>query len=383
MPDTDTMAGRSRLLRTGVAGGGARRPFLRRALILLAVLGPVVALSVAVAARLLPLDGPGRIAYLAHDRLWLPARAQVWTRIYPYGFLWLVPLVLLGFAALVEWLSPVSLIRGTHRRAVLRASRGGIGRWILLRAASALRRVGITPGFAATVIEESLVEARAPLLEALREGRSGDAARAADLAALWLRLDPGNIAALAAAQELAALSLIADARATPPRPLAHSAPPRTALIEAMAQAWPHIPPLPAPETGPDGRPALPGVATPDGARQTATEVLAGIEADPDSPEALPALLALVLTGGLAAGLGRPEAGLAVFDLWRRVRLGARADLAARMAWAEMLVSFGFWAGLAEPVRGLPDRPDLLTGLLAAETRQQPLGEGFATRGEEA
>jgi hypothetical protein len=128
---------------------------------------------------------------------------------------------------------------------------------------------------------------------------------------------------------------------------------------------------------------LPGFATPDSARTTATEGLAAVEADPDGPDALPGLLRLVLSGGLSAALGKPEAGLAVFDLWRRVRLGARAELADRMAGAETLVSFGFWAGLAEPVRGLPDRPDLLTGLLAAETRQQPLGEGFATRGEEA
>lgn len=381
MPAPDPLAGRSRLLRAGLAGTGPTRPFLRRALILLALTGPMVALAVAVSLRLLPLDGPGRLAYLAHDRLWLPARAQLWTRTYPFGFLWLVPLLMLGLAALVEWLLPVSMIRGVHRRAVQRACRGGVGRWLLLSASGGFRRIGLTPGFAATVVEETLITRRAPLLEALRDRRPlVEMNQAADLALLWLHLTPDNLRAAAAALEIAALSLVANARATPRGSLDPGQPPRAELASALARVRPDLAPLPVPGIGSDGLITLAGFTSPAAAQATAAAALAAAEEAPSDPDAVLGLSILILSAGLAAGLDNPENGLPAFDLWRRVRLGAEPVLAGRMAQAETLLQFGFWSALSDPMPPRPDADDLLSDLLHAETRHQPLGEGFANRG---
>lgn len=369
--------GRSRLLRAGFAGDAVRRPFLRRALIAGAVLAPVVAIGVAIMGRYFAPDGPGRVAYLLHDIVYLPLRGLLWTRIYPFGFAWAVPLAILVIILTVEWLSPASLTRAGHRRIVLAASRRPWGRRLLSGSARVYGRFGAGSGFAAGVTAEALTEERSAVLELLRKKQPVQMARAGELALLWLNLQPTSTTAAAAAAEIAALSLLSDANVKPRAPLDARQPLRKAIAAALKTLHPEMPPLIEISPGPDQRPALRGFASP-------TESLATVSDQIDvalmaRDAALP-LVSVALGAGLAAALSGPESGMGFFDRWARMRLTAEAELAATMAQVESMISFPFWAALAERDALARHRDDIVAEVLAPETRLEILGEGFADRG---
>lgn len=123
--------GRSTLIHAGEYPALPHRGLLRRfsrLLVIVAILAGIVSLF---AWRLIPLDQPWRQIYILHDKVYLPLRAEVWDRHWPFSLVWVIPTIGLILFALTEWLGLFAAIRWMQRSAVRGMIASGLGRRII------------------------------------------------------------------------------------------------------------------------------------------------------------------------------------------------------------------------------------------------------------
>lgn len=379
-------SGRSSLLRTGVPGARAQTDYAKRSALVVGVLGLILLPIFAVSGRWMPVTGPGRLLYSLHDTIYLPVHSVVWTQIYPYGFVWLVPAAIFGAIALVEGLLPISVLRRVHRRSVLWTRQSDLARRTMVKVGRLGQSVGLRPQFAIETIVEAMVRERASVLSALQNGQAPDISLLAqDLEVLAaLSAEPASHLAVRCL-ECAAFAVLSARNAETPLSL-----------EPSSAAW-RRPYRLAEVLEPDLAEGLALIASPQGAwhikgAQTGTEISAllpdvlSCSMDGDSIEGAvdyaPDLAVLVLVAGLGSALSKSSAHEVFFDQWRVARLAKGS--ADAMPIAEALVAFSFWADLAESHSETKvqagSKLTLLDEIVTQERISGQLGERFAERG---
>ena len=123
--------GRSSLLRAGAVSPARPRAYGLRRLVAAVLLGGAAALVLAVRNEVFPASGPFLLVYWLHDAMWLPVYGRVWIAPFPGGLVWLVPLAVLGAAALTEYLGLAAPIRWAQQRLMSRLLRGRWWRLVL------------------------------------------------------------------------------------------------------------------------------------------------------------------------------------------------------------------------------------------------------------
>ena len=107
-------------LRSSTRGpGSALRTRLIRGGGTLAAALLVVTPILAIAFDLVPRTGPASILLTIHDYGYLPLRGALWTNGYPSTLLVWIPLLLIAFAALCDWVMGVSILRAVQNRLIL------------------------------------------------------------------------------------------------------------------------------------------------------------------------------------------------------------------------------------------------------------------------
>jgi len=79
----------------------------------------VVTSILAIAFDLVPHTGPGSVFLIIHDYGYLPLRGAVWSNGYPSTLLFWIPLLLIVFAILCDWVMGVSIVRAMQNRLIL------------------------------------------------------------------------------------------------------------------------------------------------------------------------------------------------------------------------------------------------------------------------
>lgn len=257
--------------------------------------------------------GAGRLIYLAHDALWVPAWSWVWTAARPWSLIWLLAPVPLAVLALIEFLGlaqPLRFLQTVVLRALLRSP--------LAEGLVALQsRIGPKDGFLTRLISADLrVFEDAARQAAEAPGQHFPETDAAEMArrARWLmRLCDGSDAVQIRLCEVSALL----ARHDPP-------PPDLTVLDALWQDAPWAP-LASPTQG-------------DLVQTLARLQAAGMDRA--------ALAAATLGAARLARQDRAPRALDWFARWAELRLGPTA-FAAELAAAETLISFEFWAAETE------------------------------------
>ena len=189
--------------------GRWRRYKLRWGLVCLSV-AALIWFCLAIGARTFSSGGFGWIVYVLHDAVYIPLKGAVWTRWFPYAFVWLVPLSMIVALALTEFLSKSGPVRALHRRLILRiAARPGLQRLLAPKLgtrqidavtwAQSLTSEGITQsrlsGFARSVIRKEQDSLWMRLAVGLADGQAANPRQMKKilrLTGLRLRLDPSD-----------------------------------------------------------------------------------------------------------------------------------------------------------------------------------------------
>ena len=364
-------AGRSSMLRAGLRVPGRARPYLRRASVVAALLGLVGLLVAAVATVWFRPDGPARLIYVMHDTVWLPLRGLLWVAPFPGGLVWLVPVLGLSALVLVEYLGLAAPLR--------RAQTAGIG--LLLRSKAApvlvlwdgsLRRVGLRAGQVRSVAVDLRDAARIAVICAIEAGQgAGPLAALLGREQVALQLSEGRQADLVAALETLCLLRLAAVMGAGAGGVAAGGVSDDALVETIARK--------------SGLAAPKWRALAEGCRRAtlgprasvaAADGLAGggCDASTAAVNTLLAALAAVQTG--------QPCYLIWFDVWARRRAGADPAETIRLAEAESLIAFEFWAAQAEARTHHPGANDLLAEAFADHIGPRIRGEVFARTGRE-
>lgn len=345
-----TRRGRSTLLDIDLPAPVRERNRPLRWLLTVLVTTAVVAIAITVAREFLPMSGAASLLYWLHDALWVPFWAHVWVQNGVGSLIWFAPAAAFAALALTEYLGLAQPVRSLQATALRLALRTGSGRWVLMLQ----QRLGWCHGFEAflvRVIDSDLIRARLAAMEALEQGRGGNANRLgrAMIQRAYLRAgeETGRIACAEALCLMIALGLSSDARERWERALARV-------------------------LGPGALPDLRLALHPAGEK---IERPLDSLADPACPPQRLALLTLAHAGGHAAlAPGRVRAW---FDLWAEI--ARESDAASgRLAAAEILIDFEFWAARAEAAlvvsEGSGDRAGWLAALLPDVPMSRPLGE---------
>lgn len=344
--------GRSTLLRAGLPPTERPRNRVLRYGAVLSVIGALAVLVLVIGGELLSKSGPGRVLYLIHDTLWLPLYGRYWTATFPDALIWLV--IVGGVSALVlaEFLGIASPLRRSQvalLRVLLPAFPGPV-----LGMHRALRSFGVRSGLAEQVLRDLRDEALHPFVS--RGSAPGGFERLCHLQTLQLAFglqSPRDLVAVVDILGLAAIEPGARDDA--------SAPLRRAAARLKPEAVPFWADLMVPGTF---RPDLPAVlkATMD------------LEAGALSPEALACRTVQV---AVFLATGGDSAALVWFDSWARMRAGGDDALSARLAEAEALCAFEYWAALAETRAARRPEPALLAEAFPGLRLLRPRGEQAA------
>ena len=334
-PDVERPA-RSTLLRGGVAAAPRARWYLLRRLAVLAGAACIVVFVLAVSVRFFPLSGPTRAIYWAHDALWLPFQAAIWTSAFPYGLIWLVPLA--GFLLLVS-LEFTGLLQAIRRGQLAMLSgflRAGLDPLLVSSNRLAARRAGPD----GTLLEALAAERDAASLSQVLARDADGLAGLQRYRRLLLNLRPDEQGRAIAAVEAMCLSRSLD-RPEDPR-----------LRATLAAHWPDLA-----KAWAEWAPGQPG--------SDAEEPTAGIIQSMEGLPAMPAtdLALATLRHSLQAGPGHP-ALLAWFTAWSDLRYAA-GSAAAALAEAEAMIQFEYWAARAETAPKPAGMDGLLTAALLA------------------
>ncbi|CUH70187.1 hypothetical protein TL5118_04162 [Thalassovita autumnalis] len=179
--------GRSSLIRAGIAQAGRPRNWTRRWLSVLLLVSSFSWLCWAVASQWFDPSGPVRLLYVIHDVMWLPLYSAVWTAIFPWGVVWLLPVTLVSGLALLEFLGAWRVVRGFQtwvlRLLIVRNWHG-----LLLPSYSRVRRTGAVTLAEAVTLEE--IEAiRRKIKQVPDEECSALVLKACQFVTLLIRLD--------------------------------------------------------------------------------------------------------------------------------------------------------------------------------------------------
>lgn len=347
-----TRRGRSTILDLGAAAPARARAWVLRGLLVALVIGVVTALAVAVAQELMPEAGPALVIYQLHDMLWVPFWARIWVQNSVTSLIWFVPATVLVTLALIEFLGLAQPVRHLQTATLNLALRIGHGRWVLVLQ----QRLGWGHGFEAFLvlfIESDLICARNKAMEAIEAGHTtnADALGRAMIQRAYLRADDEATHAICAEALLLmrALGVIPDALGRWERTLGR----------ILGPGAPH-----------DLRLAL----QPDPAViGTALDTLA----NPATPPQKLALLTLAHAGNHQGVT--PVQMRAWFDLW--AQLARTPEAGRRLAHAETMIDFEFWAAHAESAVTMTetaaDRSGWLAALLPDVPMSRPLGEHAA------
>lgn len=107
--------GRSQLRRIGLEHNHRKRPYLLRYLVVTAALALLGGLVLATVTEAFPPEGPFQAAYWIHDNLWLWAKGHLWTAMFPWSLLFLVPLVVILLILAIEYLTPFGILELQRR----------------------------------------------------------------------------------------------------------------------------------------------------------------------------------------------------------------------------------------------------------------------------
>jgi hypothetical protein len=79
----------------------------------------VITSILAIAFDLVPRNGPASVLLIIHDYGFLPLRGKLWSYGYPSTLLLWIPLLLIAFAALCDWVMGISILRAVQNRLIL------------------------------------------------------------------------------------------------------------------------------------------------------------------------------------------------------------------------------------------------------------------------
>lgn len=344
-----TVAGRSSVARlAGPVPARDRRWWLRR-VIVLAVVVAIFLLARAVSQEMFDPHGPGRLLYLAHDRVWLPFWSLVWVRSGFLSLVWWVPVVIFSAMALMEFLGIGQPVRRLQIGIIRRLMRGRAG-WYVLLLQQMLGWKHNREGLLVATLKADFTRESAGLRRAIEAGESRDGVRLGRLM-LWL----------------------AHLRATDPAIQVRCAEALMLIVRAGGEA------AAAPVAARLGR-----ILLPEDSAQLTDAITPDPEAHSERLDDLrrgdlePVALALTTLAMARAGsLARPRLARAWFVEWARQRHAGSSGSAALVA-AEQMIDFEFWAALAESGLAMleleGDRQGWLGDLLPDVAMRRPLGE---------
>ncbi|MBC7140132.1 MAG: hypothetical protein H5U17_15710 [Defluviimonas sp.] len=348
--------GRSSLLRAGFSPPSRPRNWALRYAVILTLAALMVALVLALRGEMLSPEGPGRALYLIHDELWLPLYGRVWTAIFPDAFIWLAILGGLSTLVLMEFLGIASPLRRTQvgvLSVLLRSAPGPV-----LAMHRLLRAVGLRAGMAEQVLRDMRDDA---LYRFTGPGAAqpdvADFRRLCDMQRLQVAFGLKTPRDLVAVVDILGLASVKPgARDDAAEPL------RRAAAALMPQEVPFWVDLMAPSTFP---------------MDLSSVLQASIELETaDAPPEALACQTVRIASFLATG--GDETALVWFDIWARLRAGADSARAARLAEAEALCAFEYWAARAEAAV-LRHAPPLLSEAFPGLHLSRPRGEVEAAR----
>lgn len=348
--------GRSSLLRAGFSPPSRPRNWALRYAVILTLAALMVALVLALRGEMLSPEGPGRALYLIHDELWLPLYGRVWTAIFPDAFIWLAVLGGLSTLVLMEFLGIASPLRRTQvgvLSVLLRSAPGPV-----LAMHRLLRAVGLRAGMAEQVLRDMRDDA---LYRFTGPGAAqpdvADFRRLCDMQRLQVAFGLKTPRDLVAVVDILGLASVKPgARDDAAESL------RRAAAALMPQEVPFWVDLMAPSTFP---------------MDLSSVLQASIELETaDAPPEALACQTVRIASFLATG--GDETALVWFDIWARLRAGADSARAARLAEAEALCAFEYWAARAEAAV-LRHAPPLLSEAFPGLHLSRPRGEVEAAR----
>lgn len=343
--------GRSSLLRAGLSPSLRPRNWVLRYAMILTLAALMVALILVLRGEMLSPEGPGRALYLIHDDLWLPLYGRAWTAIFPDAFIWMAILGGLLTLVLLEFLGIASPLRRAQvgvLRVLLQSFPGPV-----LAMHRMLRAAGLSAGMAEQVLRDLRDDAlhRFTGPEATQPDVA-DYRKLCDLQRLQVAFG------LKTPRDLVAVADVLGLASVKPGPRDDAAEPlRRAAAALTPQEVPFWADLMAPSTFPMKLSAV---------LQASTE----LEAADMPPEAL-ACQTVRIASSLAAG--GDKTALVWFDTWARLRAGADGARAARLAEAEALCAFEYWAARAEAAV-LRNAPPLLSEAFPGLLLSRPRGE---------
>ncbi len=313
-------------------------------------------------SRIFAPDSAIRPLYWLHDTVYLPLYGRLWTAMFPYAMLWLIPLLLLIALLLWEFLLPHSPLRALHRWLVRTLITLPFGRKI----------VALLPGgFSRRVVDEYLTQGMGELMllrNAVTAASNAQLGLLARLVALrWHLSRKDALDELELFESTALLRMRATAPHAPLKPLMQvlaTLPRPGAMTSEFALL------LAEDSEAPTLAAAYGFMAR----LNTPPEHLADVTQTPLDFAALAIHVAL-----LSARSKNPVGGM-VFAAWARgMSDRVRPDLAARLRQAQSLIRFEFWAALG-------DHPGTVISFDDAYAHMSPRtaperGDYFAWRGE--
>lgn len=348
--------GRSSLLRAGLYPPKRPRNWLLRYAVILTLAALVLALVLVLRAEMLAPQGLGRAIYLIHDTLWLPFYGRVWTAIFPDAVIWLLIFGGLFLLALIEFLGIASPLRRAQVRVLRRMLTSFPGP--VLTTHRVLRAVGLRAAIAEQVLrdlrDDALDRFTGPM--AASTG-ADDFRRLCDLQTLQVSFGLQTQRDLVAVADILGLASVQPgARDDAAEPLRRAA---LTLQPPEVRFWSD---LMAPSTFRLDLSAILSATT-------------ELETADIPPEAL-ACQAIRIAAFLATG--GDKTALVWFDNWARIRAATDGDVAAKLAAAESLCAFEYWASRAETA-ALSKAPPLLLGAFPGLQMSRPRGEVEAAR----
>jgi hypothetical protein len=317
----------------------------------------VAALVRVVQGEVLSPDGPGRMLYLLHDAVWLPLYGRFWTASFPDALTWLAVAGGLSLLVLVEFLGLASPLRRAQV-AVLRALLPTVPGPVLAMHRM-LRAAGLRTGMAEQVLrdlrDDALHRFTGPDGPPTDDAPFRRLCRLQQLLLAFGAATPRDLVAVADVLGLAALQ--PGARDDAAAPLRRAA---AALAPETVPFWAD---LLAPATF---RMDLP----------SALQATAELETATLPPDALACRTIRIAT---CLATGGDAAALVWFDTWARLRAGADDAHAARLAEAEALCAFEYWADRAEAAARRRPVPILLSDAFPGLQLSRPRGEVAAAR----
>jgi len=352
---------RSDLRQAALGHRPRKRRYLLRLALVMVVIGLAALLGAAVATRYFPTTGLFWPVYWLHDHLYLPLKGRIWTALFPYALVWLVPLAVVVLIVLAEFLLPFSPTAASHRWVLRGLAAHSGGRQLLML---------LPRRYTYLVVDELQSESWAACSLAPDLQKFGDQRAITRLAmhtALRWQLSPKTPADLLQVFEITAFLQI-----MPQGKQAYSAHLQTIVA------------LLAPKSPLAGHFARLLAENPQHvAEAEALELVAWLESavGADTIDAPPdlALAALAIRMGLL-GLQRnlPTVGI-FFGAWARAIGRAQSgDIAARLERAQASIAFEFWAQTAD--HAISDRSDLLAQQLGHPRTRFDRGEAFAWGG---